>query len=48
MATLARAAILGRLFCSFGAGSLELEGFLAEVESGHFRVDVLEPHPELR
>ena len=40
--------LLGDLSCSFGTGSLELEGFLAEVESGHFRVDVLEPRPELR
>ena len=40
--------LLGDLSCSFRTGSLELEGFLAEVESGCFRVDVLEPHPELR
>ena len=40
--------LLEDLSCSFGAGSLELEGFLAEVESGHFEVDVLELRPELR
>ena len=39
--------LLEDLSCSFKASSLELEGFLAEVESGHFGVDVLEPHPEL-
>ena len=39
--------LLGDLSFSFGAGSLELEGFLAEVESGHFGVDVLELCPEL-
>ena len=39
---------LGDLSCSFGTGSLELEDFLAEVESGNFRVDVFEPHPEIR
>ena len=33
--------------CLLGAGSLELEGFLAEAESGQFGADVLEPHPEL-
>ena len=30
----------------FEVGPLELEDFLVEVESGHFRVDVLELHPE--
>ena len=30
----------------FEVGSLEQEGFLAEVESGCFRVEVLELHPE--
>ena len=38
--------LLGDLSCSFRAGSLELEGFLAKVESGHFGVDVLELRPE--
>ena len=33
---------LGDFSWSFEVGSLELEGFLAEVESGHFGVDVLE------
>ena len=40
--------LLGDFSWSFRVGSLELEGFLAEVESGHFRVDVLELHPELQ
>ena len=39
--------LLGDLSCSFGTCSLELEGFLAKVESGHFGVDVSEPRPEL-
>ena len=45
MATLVRAMSLGRPLLA--VGSLELEGFLAEVESGHFGVEVLELHPEL-
>ena len=48
MATLARTVTLGDFSWSFEVGSLELEGFLAEVESGHFGVDVLELHPELQ
>ena len=32
---------LGDLSWPFEVGPLELEGFLVEVESGHFRVDVL-------
>ena len=40
--------LLGDLSCSFRTCSLELEGFLAEVESGHFGVDVFKPRPELR
>ena len=40
--------LLGDLSCSFGTCSLELEGFLAEVESGRFRVDVFEAHPKLQ
>ena len=39
---------LGDFSWPFEVGSLELEGFLAEVESGHFGVEVLELHPELR
>ena len=39
--------LLGDLSCSFRTGSLELEGFLAEVESGHFGVYVFELRPEL-
>ena len=39
--------LLEDLSCSFGTCSLELEGFLAEVVSGHFGVDVIELRPEL-
>ena len=39
--------LLGDLSCSFGTCSLELEGFLAEVETGHFGVYVFELCPEL-
>ena len=39
--------LLGDLSCSFMTCSLELEGFLAEMESGHFGIDVFEPRPEL-
>ena len=37
----------GDFFWLFDIGSLELEGFLAEVESGCFGVEVLELHPKL-
>ena len=39
---------LGDFSWLFKVGSLEQEGFLAEVESGHFGVEVLELRPELR
>ena len=39
--------LLGDLSCSFRTCSLEPEGFLAKVESGHFGVDVFELCPEL-
>ena len=39
---------LGDFSYLFEAGPLELEGFLAEVESGHFGVDVLELCPKLQ
>ena len=37
---------LADLSWPFEVGPLELEGFLVEVELGHFRIDVLELHPE--
>ena len=39
---------LGDFSCLLEAGPLELEGFLAEVELGHFGVDVLELRPKLQ
>ena len=47
MAMLVRAVSLWRLLLAFEVGSLELGGFLAEVESGRFGVEVLELCPKL-
>ena len=48
MAMLVRATTSERLVLFLQDCSLELEGFLAEIESGLFGVDVLEPQPKLQ